>query len=134
MYRFGTVAKISDTSNLKIQIKIKTQFLSLGIIYGAYLVFKFSDTTTVSSEPYVKLEYSIASEDLNSYVAVRRDDGWMMIELCRFRNHNQITEFKVQLERFWGHPCGSGPIFVDGIEFRPIDNVSPNNIRKIVHI
>ncbi|PWA76279.1 Phloem protein 2-like protein [Artemisia annua] len=122
--RFGTVAKILDTSNLKIHIKIKTQFLSLGIIYGAYLVFKFSDTTTVSSEPYVKLEYSIASEDLNSYLAVRRDDGWMMIELHRFRNiHNQITEFKVQLERFWGHHCGIGPIFVDGIEFRPIDNV-----------
>ncbi|GJR74109.1 phloem protein 2-like protein [Tanacetum coccineum] len=121
--RFGTVAEISDTSRLNIPINIKTQFLSLGIIYGAYLVFKFCDTTTVSSEPYVKLEYSIANEDLNSYVAERRDDGWIMIELCRFWNHNQITEFKVQLERFWGHPCGSGPIFVDGIEFRPIDNV-----------
>nr|GEV28458.1 protein kinase-like domain-containing protein [Tanacetum cinerariifolium] len=96
-------------------------FLSLGIIYGAYLVFKFCDTA-VSSEPFVKLEYSIANEDLNSYVAERRDDGWIMIELCRFRNHNQITEFKVQLERFWGNPCGSGPIFVDGIEFRHIVN------------
>nr|GEU66500.1 phloem protein 2-like protein [Tanacetum cinerariifolium] len=30
---------------------------------------------------------------------------------------------EVQLERFWGNPCGSGPIFVDGIEFRHIDNV-----------
>nr|GEU96654.1 phloem protein 2-like protein [Tanacetum cinerariifolium] len=36
--RFGTVAKISDTLDLKIPIKIKTQFLSLGIIYGVYLV------------------------------------------------------------------------------------------------
>ncbi|GJT24330.1 phloem protein 2-like protein, partial [Tanacetum coccineum] len=120
--RFGTVAEISDASHLKIPINIKTQFLSLGIIYGAYLVFKFCDPKTVSSKPYVNLEYRIASEDLNSYVAMRRDDGWMMIELCRFRNHNQITELKVQLERFWGHPSGSGPIFVDGIEFRPIDN------------
>ncbi|GKE06903.1 phloem protein 2-like protein, partial [Tanacetum coccineum] len=121
--RFGTVLKISDTSHLNIPINIKTQFLSSGIIYGAYLVFKFCDPNEVSSKPYVKLEYSIASEDLNSYVAVRRDDGWMMIELCRFRNHNLITEFKVQLKRFWGHPCGSGPIFLDGIEFRPFDNV-----------
>ncbi|GKC65867.1 phloem protein 2-like protein, partial [Tanacetum coccineum] len=121
--RFGTVAEISDTSCLNIPINIKTRFLSLGIIYGAYLVFKFCDPKTVSSEPYVKLEYSIASEDLNSYVAERRVDGWMMIELCRFRNHNQIAEFNVQLERFRGHPCGNGPIFVDGIEFRPIDNL-----------
>ncbi|GKB84782.1 phloem protein 2-like protein [Tanacetum coccineum] len=79
--RFGTVLKISDTSHLNIRIDIKTQFLSLGIIHGAYLVFKFCDPKTVSSEPYVKLEYSIACEDFNSYVAERRDDGWIMIEL-----------------------------------------------------
>ncbi|GJX34030.1 phloem protein 2-like protein, partial [Tanacetum coccineum] len=100
--RFGTVAEISDTSYLNIPINIKTQFLSLGIVYGAYLVFRFCDPKTVSSEPYVKLEYSIASEDLYSYVAVRRDDGWMMIELCRFGNHTKITEFKVDLEESVG--------------------------------
>ncbi|GJU94666.1 phloem protein 2-like protein [Tanacetum coccineum] len=120
---FGTVAKISTTQNLKIPIKIKTQFLSLGIIYGAYLVFKFCDPKMVSSKPYVDLKYKTASGELNSYIAERRDGEWMMIELCRFRCDNQIIDFKVQLESLWGHPCGSGPIFVDGIEFRPIDNV-----------
>ena len=129
MYRFGTVAKISNTQNLKIPIKIKTQFLSLGIIYGAYLVFKFCDPKLVSSKPYVDLKYKTSSEKLNSYIAERRDGEWMMIELCRFRSHSQIIDFEVQLKSFCGHPCGSGPIFLDGIEFRPIDNVSPNNIR-----
>ncbi|PWA81487.1 protein kinase-like domain-containing protein [Artemisia annua] len=38
------------------------------------------------------------------------------------RSDNQIFDFEVQLESLWGHPCGGGPIFVDGIEFRPIDN------------
>ncbi|GKD23215.1 phloem protein 2-like protein, partial [Tanacetum coccineum] len=120
--RFGTVAKISNTQNLKIPIKIKTQFLSLGIIYGAYLVFRFCDPKTVSSKPYVDLKYKTASGKLNSYIAERRDGEWMMIELCRFRSHNQVVDFEIQLKSFCGHPCGSGPIFVDGIEFRPIDN------------
>ncbi|GKA32606.1 phloem protein 2-like protein, partial [Tanacetum coccineum] len=121
--RFGTVPKISNTPNLKIPIKIKTQFLSLGIIYGAYLVFKFCDPKMVSSKPFVDLKYKTASGELNSYIAERRDGEWMMIELCRFRSDNQIIDFEVQLESFCGHPCGSGPIFLDGIEFRPIDNV-----------
>ncbi|GJV40818.1 phloem protein 2-like protein [Tanacetum coccineum] len=121
--RFGTVAKISKTHDLKISIKIKTQFLSLGIIYGAYLVFKFCDPQMVSSKPYLDLKYKTASGELNSYIAERRDGEWMMIELCRFRSDNQIIDLEVQLESLWGHPCGSGPIFVDGIEFRPIDNV-----------
>ena len=128
MYRFGTVAKISDTSNLNISINVRTQFLSLRVIYGAYLVFKFCDPKTVSSKPYVKLKHSTATGTLNSYVAEQRGNDWMMIELCRFRSDNQIIDFKVQLESLWGHPCGSGPIFVDGIEFRPIDNVRANNI------
>ncbi|GJX08759.1 phloem protein 2-like protein [Tanacetum coccineum] len=121
--RFGTVAKISDTSNLKIPIKIKTQFVSLGIIYGAYLVFKFCDPKMVSSKLYVNLRYRTASGTLNSCIAERRDREWMMIELCRFRSHNQIIDFEVQLKSFCGHPCGNGPIFLDGIEFRPIDNM-----------
>ncbi|GKB84304.1 zinc finger, CCHC-type containing protein [Tanacetum coccineum] len=77
----------------------------------------------VSSKPYVDLKYKTASGELNSYIVERRDGEWLMIELCRFRSDNQIIDFKVQLESFCGHPCGSGPIFVDGIEFRPIDNV-----------
>ncbi|PWA36042.1 Phloem protein 2-like protein [Artemisia annua] len=120
--RFGTVAKISDTFNLKIPIKIKTQFLSLGVIYGAYLVFKFCDPKRVSSKLYVNLRYRTASGTLNSCIAERRDGDWMMIELCRFRNYDQVIDFEVQLKRFCGHPCGNGPIFIDGIEFRPINN------------
>ncbi|GJS68328.1 phloem protein 2-like protein [Tanacetum coccineum] len=125
---FGTVAKISDTSNLNISINIRTQFLSLRVIYGAYLVFNFCDPKTVSSKPYVKLKHSSASGTLNSYVAEQSGNDWMMIELCRFRSDNQIIDYKVQLESLWGHPCGSGPIFIDGIEFRPIDNAAHEEI------
>ncbi|GJS89140.1 phloem protein 2-like protein [Tanacetum coccineum] len=119
--RFQKVVKISDTSNLNIQIQISSQFSSLGTIYGAYLVFKFCHAKTDSSEPYVKLKYR-TSRTLNAYVAERRDNDWMMIELCRFRNHDQVIDFEVLLKSFSGRSCGSGPIYVDGIEFRPIDN------------
>ncbi|PWA74585.1 Phloem protein 2-like protein [Artemisia annua] len=78
----------------------------------------------VSNKPYVDLKYKTASGELNSYIAEWRDGEWMIVELCRFRSDNQIIDFKVQLESFCRHPCGNGPIFVDGIEFRPIDNVT----------
>ncbi|CAH1451794.1 unnamed protein product [Lactuca virosa] len=41
--RFAKVAKIPDLSNLNIRINIKTQFLTPGVMYRAYLVFKFCD-------------------------------------------------------------------------------------------
>ncbi|PWA76283.1 Phloem protein 2-like protein [Artemisia annua] len=47
---------------------------------------------------------------------------WKVLE--NSRSDNQIIDFKVQLESFCGHPCGNGPIFIDGIEFRPIDNAA----------
>ncbi|GJY04818.1 zinc finger, CCHC-type containing protein [Tanacetum coccineum] len=102
--------------------RVLQQFSSFGIIYEAYLVFKFCDPKTDSSEQYVKLKYKIASRTLNSYVVERRDDEWMMIESCRFRNHDQVIDFEVLLKSFSGRSCGSGPIYVDGIEFRPIDS------------
>ncbi|GKD59003.1 phloem protein 2-like protein, partial [Tanacetum coccineum] len=113
---------MTDTSNLNIQIQINSEFSSLGIIYGAYLVFKFCDSKTDSSERYVKLKYRTASRTLISYVAERMDQDWMMIELCRFRSHDKVIDFEVLLKSFSGRSCGSGPIYVDGIEFRPIDN------------
>ncbi|GJU68058.1 phloem protein 2-like protein [Tanacetum coccineum] len=121
--RFGTVAKISNTQNLKIQIKIKTQFLSLGIIYGAYLVFKFCDPKMVSSKPYVDLKYKTASGELNSYIVERRDGEWLMIELCRFRSDNQIIDFNSSdwREAYMGTSCGHRSIFLDGIDFNTIE-------------
>ncbi|GJW14511.1 hypothetical protein Tco_0018644 [Tanacetum coccineum] len=38
------------------------------------------------------------------------------------RNHDQVIDFEVLLKSFSGRSCGSGPIYVDGIEFRPIDS------------
>ncbi|XP_071686619.1 probable serine/threonine-protein kinase PBL10 isoform X4 [Rutidosis leptorrhynchoides] len=120
--RFSKVAKISETSDLNIKIQIKTKFLSEGVIYGAYLVFKFCDSRMVSSDTYVNLKYKTSTGSYNSYIAKGRDDAWKMIELCKFEDHSQIIDFEVQLKRFHGHSCGSGPIFIEGIEFQPIDD------------
>uniref|UniRef100_A0A251UDI4 Putative phloem protein 2-like protein n=1 Tax=Helianthus annuus TaxID=4232 RepID=A0A251UDI4_HELAN len=39
--RFPKVVEVFDTLKLKIPIKITTQFLSPGVKYGAYIIFKF---------------------------------------------------------------------------------------------
>ncbi|XP_071719037.1 uncharacterized protein [Rutidosis leptorrhynchoides] len=125
--RFRKVAKISDTSNLKIQITTNNQFLSPGVVYGAYLIFKFCESRKVSSNPiYVNLNFRQGSETLHSYFATWRDDEWMMTELFWFLNDNDDIDFAVLLESFSRYYCGNSAIYVQGIEFRAIENASLN--------
>ncbi|KAK9068522.1 hypothetical protein SSX86_012636 [Deinandra increscens subsp. villosa] len=123
--RFKRLVKIMDISNLNIQIKIKTHFLSPDVIYGAYLVFKFCDPRKTSSKiMYVNLKYQMGSETLHSYFATCENDGWMMIELCRFIPHKKDVRFEVLLESLSRYYCGKGAIYVEGIHFRAISNAT----------
>ncbi|XP_076895129.1 uncharacterized protein LOC143547631 [Bidens hawaiensis] len=119
--RFKKVAKMFDISKLNIQIDVTTRFLSPGVNYGAYIIFKFCDTRKSSSKPmYVNLKYKKGGENLHAYFATWRDDEWMMIELCRFVAHKKDTRFEALLESF--SRCTL--VYIDGIEFRVIDSVS----------
>ncbi|GKE12726.1 kinase-like domain, phloem protein 2-like protein, partial [Tanacetum coccineum] len=51
--RFGTVVEMLDISDVNIEIKTRAQFLSPNVVYGVYLVFKFSDSRKFSSKPVV---------------------------------------------------------------------------------
>ncbi|XP_076950040.1 uncharacterized protein LOC143622920 [Bidens hawaiensis] len=133
--RFLKAAKMYDASKLKIQIKITTRFLSPGINYGAYIIFKICDTRKFSSKPrYVNLKYTKGSENLHAYFATWRDDKWMMTELCRFLCHKKDTHFEVLLESFSQYYCGYGPIYIEGIEFRVIDNIKNEDTDKVRQI
>ncbi|KAD3337414.1 hypothetical protein E3N88_32934 [Mikania micrantha] len=135
--RFQRVVKIMDISNLNIHIKIKTQFLSPNVIYGAHLVFKFCEPRKISSSKlmYVNLKYQMGSETLHAYFATCEDDEWMMVELCRFIPHKKDVEFKVLLQSLSRYYCGSGAIYVEGIHFRAINNatlkVKPEVVDKL---
>ncbi|KAF5783826.1 putative protein kinase RLK-Pelle-LRR-I-1 family [Helianthus annuus] len=123
--RFQRVVKMMDISDLKIQIKIKTQFLSPNVIYGAHLVFKFCDPRKFSSNlKYVNLKYKLGGEILHAYFATCGDDMWMMIELCRFIPHKKDIDFEVLLESLSRYYCGTGEIYVEGIHFQPINNTT----------
>ncbi|KAJ0735718.1 putative phloem protein [Helianthus annuus] len=125
MCRFQRVVKMMDISDLKIQIKIKTQFLTPNVIYGAHLVFKFCDPRKFSSNlKYVNLKYKMGGEILHAYFATCRDDVWMMIELCRFIPHKKNINFEVLLESLSRYYCGTGEIYVEGIHFQPINNTT----------
>nr|KAJ0227870.1 hypothetical protein LSAT_V11C100018240 [Lactuca sativa] len=106
--RFHKAAEMLDISNLNIQIKIKPQFLSPDVNYGVYLVFRFSGPTKSKFERmYVNLKYKKGSETLHAYFAIWREDDWMMIELCRFLNHKEDTDFEFLLESFQRCYCES---------------------------
>ncbi|KAI7746097.1 hypothetical protein M8C21_024662, partial [Ambrosia artemisiifolia] len=123
--RFQRVAKMVNLSNLRIQIKIKTQFLSPNVIYGAHLVFKFSDTKMTSNElMYVNLKYQMESETRHAYFATCGDDDWMMIELCRFIPHKKDVHFEVLLESLSRYYCRSSAIYVEGLFFRAVDDAT----------
>ncbi|KAJ0735757.1 putative protein kinase RLK-Pelle-LRR-I-1 family [Helianthus annuus] len=121
--RFQRVVKMMDISDLNIQIKIRTQFLSPKVIYGAHLVFKFCEPRKLSKKlMYVNLKYQMGSETLHAYFATRGDDEWMMIEICRFIPHKKEVDFEVLLGSLSRYYCGSGAIYVEGIHFRAIDD------------
>ncbi|KAK1426164.1 hypothetical protein QVD17_14833 [Tagetes erecta] len=123
--RFQRVVKMEDTSNLRIKINIKTQFLSPNVIYGAHLVFKFCDQRKSSGElMYVNLKYQMGSETRYAYFATRRDDEWMMIELCRFIPHKKDVAFEVLIESLSRYYCGRGAIYVEGIHFLAINEAT----------
>ncbi|KAI3792905.1 hypothetical protein L2E82_06798 [Cichorium intybus] len=122
--RFAKVAKISDISNLNIQVNTKTQLLTPEIMYGAYLVFKFCDRRKISNRPlYVNLKYKKSGETLKAYFAEWRvGSNWLTIELFRFWNNKETIEIDILLESFSRYYCGSGGIFIEGIEFQAIHN------------
>ncbi|KAI7731741.1 hypothetical protein M8C21_021483 [Ambrosia artemisiifolia] len=129
--RFQRVSLMMDISNLMIQAKIKAQFLTPSVTYGVYLVFKFVEPTKISSKPkYVNLKYKMGNETLHAYFATWRKDKWMMIELYRFLSNKDGVDFEVLLESFSKCYCGNGRIYVEGIEFRAIDNVTHEEIEK----
>nr|XP_043610561.1 uncharacterized protein LOC122582258 isoform X2 [Erigeron canadensis] len=120
--RFQVVAKMLDISNLKVQIKIKPQLLLPGDNYGVHLVFKFREPgKCLAKRMYVNLKYKRGSDNLHSDFATWREDGWMMIELGQILNYKEDTEFEVLLESFSRSYCGNS-VYIEGIEFRTIDN------------
>ncbi|KAJ9556483.1 hypothetical protein OSB04_011097 [Centaurea solstitialis] len=115
-----------DISNVNIQMKIKTEFLTPKTMYGAYLVFKFWDRRKFSSRPlYVNLKYKKAGETLNAYFAEWRAAGskWLKIELFRFWSDSETNDFDVLLESFSRYYCGNCGMFVEGIEFQAISRM-----------
>nr|GEV63581.1 protein kinase-like domain, phloem protein 2-like protein [Tanacetum cinerariifolium] len=133
--RFDTVVEMFDISRLNIEIKTTVQLLSPNVVYGIYLVFKHSDSRQVSSKPmYVNLKYTNGLENLHAYFATWRDKDWMMIELCQFLNQNKDVIFEFLLESFSSYYCGDGAVYVEGIEFRAIDEVKHKEIGKLKEV
>ncbi|GJW70050.1 kinase-like domain, phloem protein 2-like protein [Tanacetum coccineum] len=71
---------------------------------------------------------------MHAYFATRRDEQWMMIELHRFSNQNEDVAFEFLLESFSSYYCGDAAVYVEGIEFRPIDKVKHEEIGKLKEV
>ena len=66
----------------------------------------------------------MGKETLHAYFATWRDEEWLMIELGRFPNHKKDANFEVLLESFSQYNCERNGIYIEGIEFRAIHDVS----------
>ncbi|KAL8199927.1 hypothetical protein R6Q57_013495 [Mikania cordata] len=126
--RFPKVAEMTDISNLKIQIKLKKQFISPSVNHKVYLIFRVCGSRKYPAKRmYVNLKYKTRNETLRAYFATWREDGWMMIELFQSLNHKKDSDFEVLLESFSRCYFGSSSIYIEGIEFQAIDNASLKN-------
>ncbi|CAH1442237.1 unnamed protein product [Lactuca virosa] len=135
--RFQKVAEMLDFSNLKIKMKIQTQLLSPGVNYGIHLIFRIcGPRKSLAKQMYVNLKYKKGrgSETLHAYFATWREDDWMMIELCRFSNDKENIDLEFLLESLSRYYCGSHGIYVEGIEFRAIDNVKHEETDEIQEV
>ncbi|KAJ9537533.1 hypothetical protein OSB04_030266 [Centaurea solstitialis] len=52
-------------------------------------------------------------------------DRWLMIELCRFTSYKQEHEFKIDLLPVFDTSFSNIQYFLEGIEFRPMEYISP---------
>ncbi|XP_021994713.1 uncharacterized protein LOC110891333 [Helianthus annuus] len=130
--RFPKVAKMFYISNLNIQIKIRTQYLSPSVNYKVHLIFRFrGPRKSQAKRMYVNLKYKMGNKSLNAYFATWREDGWMMIELFQFLNHKKDTDFEVLLESFSRCYCGTDSIYIEGIQFQAINNVKHEEIENL---
>ncbi|KAJ0452449.1 putative protein kinase RLK-Pelle-CrRLK1L-1 family [Helianthus annuus] len=100
---------------------VKTQFLSPGITYAVYLVFKFYRQGKRRCET-ISLKYRLQGERESSvsYLAYEReDDGWWACELYHFTCDHRIVDLQIMFEGF----DNLSDILVQGIEFQPLEKV-----------
>ncbi|KAK6161434.1 hypothetical protein DH2020_004815 [Rehmannia glutinosa] len=136
------VAKLKSVCWLDIRGKIKTHMLSSSTTYGAYLVFKLAersyglesvnavvrfvndeaDSDAEERAAILHLQRSNArhgSRQQTGQLPVRRNDGWMEIEMGNFYSDKgddgEAEARLIEIKRLGGK---SG-LIVQGIEFRP---------------
>lgn len=106
--------------DFKFKIRARAQFLTPSITYTVNLVFKFYNERNLTRQPNILLKYKVRGQTKTSsfsYLAVKRDDDWWMVELCHFTSQGTIADFEIIFED--NHPY----IVVDGIEFLPVEEL-----------
>ncbi|KAL9408675.1 hypothetical protein AB3S75_047121 [Citrus x aurantiifolia] len=130
--RFPEVAKVNSVWWFNVKAMIETKILSLRTNYGAYLVFKFAESTSgferrpVISRVYIEgsdngLRRSLLLDPSRNMARLSQDrgDGWMEIEMGEFFNENGGDGILVcSLLEFDSYIAMRG-LIIQGIELRP---------------
>ncbi|KAJ9537979.1 hypothetical protein OSB04_030712 [Centaurea solstitialis] len=119
----------------KFKTHVQTQLLSPEVTYTVNLVFKCNFTNgSLSKATQLALKYKLRSETgyTISYLADGREDGWLMVELYHFTNDKIDVDLEIWFESSVnGQPCS---LLVEGIEFRPLDDLENEAIENIVTV
>ncbi|XVF57542.1 hypothetical protein PTKIN_Ptkin06aG0214200 [Pterospermum kingtungense] len=142
--RFSRVAVLRTTDWLEIRGHISTQMLTPNSSYGAYLIFKISDSAygldLMPAEVAVEvgnqqvsyssvflqhqeskkkqMEMRKSKEGKYQGIVRERDDGWMEIEVGEFFSGENDEEVKMSLVEVKGCHLKGG-LVIEGIEVRP---------------
>ncbi|KAF5774394.1 putative protein kinase RLK-Pelle-LRR-VIII-1 family [Helianthus annuus] len=110
--------------------QVRSQFLSPGITYTVNLVFKFKIRKERRCEP-ISLKYRLQgeSESLISYLAYEREDGWWACELYQLTTDHRTVDLQIMFEGFDRYYDN---IFLEGIEFQPLENVEHIDDKQLI--
>ncbi|PWA43948.1 serine/threonine/dual specificity protein kinase, catalytic domain-containing protein [Artemisia annua] len=99
----------------------KPLFLSPDVTYGLNLVFCYSEIQ-IMKQQHVGIRYKLQREKTISIVhfADKKENKWLVAELYQFTSTEEsILDLEIFLE-----DCGlSGDLYIEGIEFRPLEKV-----------
>nr|GEX62149.1 protein kinase-like domain, phloem protein 2-like protein [Tanacetum cinerariifolium] len=128
--RFGFISKKLDSSSLNIQIKLKPQLLSPGVNYGVYLLYMFEKFRESSNE-CMELTYKIGNKYSRSHYTKDTADGWSMIRLYQFPNLKDGADIDIFVKGFSESHRKNEAIFLEGVEFRAINNMTHEEIKEL---
>lgn len=136
--RFPVVADYHYGKWHEIRCQIKTSILSLGTMYAASLIFKYSKKSNTELKHLKLMSIKWKTKDVSVFSTHNAEltrDSWYKIRMWNFLNHEPNADFDIVLEKlsYYDDPVESG-LLIQGIEFKALETIQREEIKGVTSI